>query len=190
MFLRDNEFHAISVFLYAMRRIAAIRTFCQAGTCRTGRRLRQYLKGAQPKDDTLVLKVLGCWLRSRSVTLSFGSGQLNLVVPSNATSGPLTVSCDGTQVWAFKSLLVATVMPGLFTSSLTGSGQAASINLAGGAVNRAGNPVSRGDFITLYGTGFGNYHVAAANGLRQIPGGVTATIGGVTTDVEYIGESP
>jgi uncharacterized protein (TIGR03437 family) len=115
---------------------------------------------------------------------------LNFVVPSNATSGPLTVSCNGTQVWAFHSLSVAAVMPGLFTSSLTGTGQAAAIDVPGGALNLAGSAVSRGGYITLYGTGFGNYSAASADGLSRIPGAVTATIGGVVTAVEYIGESP
>jgi uncharacterized protein (TIGR03437 family) len=46
------------------------------------------------------------------------------------------------------------VSPALFTSNDTGEGQVAAIN-EDGSVNSPGNPISKGQIISLYGTGQG-----------------------------------
>jgi uncharacterized protein (TIGR03437 family) len=67
---------------------------------------------------------------------------------------------------------VADAAPALFT---TGSGQAAAVN-EDGALNSAEHPVSRGSWISLYGTG---------EGIAGLP--VAARIGGYAAEVLYSG---
>jgi uncharacterized protein (TIGR03437 family) len=90
---------------------------------------------------------------------------------------------------------VAAAAPGIFTSNTTGSGQAAAVNVATGAVNSAANPVRLGAYISLYITGAGQTTPAASDGqiisstaLSVLP--VTVTIGGIAAPVTYAGAAP
>jgi uncharacterized protein (TIGR03437 family) len=90
---------------------------------------------------------------------------------------------------------VAAAAPGIFTSNTTGTGQAAAVNVATGAVNSASNPVRLGGYISLYITGAGQTTPAATDGqivsataLSILP--VTVSIGGISAPVTYAGASP
>jgi uncharacterized protein (TIGR03437 family) len=90
---------------------------------------------------------------------------------------------------------VTTAAPGIFTANTTGSGQAAAVTVATGAVNSAANPVHIGGYISLYITGAGQTipasvdgKVATATAITQQQ--VTATVGGVTATVPYAGAAP
>jgi uncharacterized protein (TIGR03437 family) len=71
------------------------------------------------------------------------------------------------------SATVADAAPALFTAS---PGQAAAVN-SDGTLNSADHPVSRGSWISLYGTG---------EGIAGLP--VALRIGGITAEVLYSGE--
>lgn len=122
-------------------------------------------------------------------TVAWGSGQLNFVTPPGSTAGPLAVSCGGTPLWRYNGSTVATAMPGLFTTNQSGNGQATAVN-SDGSLNGASKPARRGDSVTLYGTGFGEYLTAGSDGLRRLAGPVTILIGGIPAVVTYAGESP
>ena len=121
---------------------------------------------------------------------SYVAGQINYAVPANITSpAALTVACNGTTAWTFNGLTTAAVVPGIFTLSGTGKGQAAIVN-SDGTTNSSTTPATRGSWLSVYGTGFGVFNVAGTNGLRTVAGNVTATIGGVDATVLYAGNTP
>ncbi len=121
---------------------------------------------------------------------SYAPGQINYVVPANITSpAALTVACNGTVAWTFNGLSTAAVVPGIFTMTGTGQGQAAVVN-SDGIVNGSTNPATRGSWLSVYGTGFGVFNEAGANGLKTVAGTVTATLGGVDATVLYAGNTP
>ena len=121
---------------------------------------------------------------------SYAPGQINYAVPANITSpAALTVACNGTTAWSFNGLVTAAVVPGIFTMTGTGKGQAAVVN-SDGTINGGTNPATRGSWLSVYGTGFGVFNAAGTNGLRTVAGNVTATIGGVDATVLYAGNTP
>ena len=121
---------------------------------------------------------------------SYAPGQINYAVPANITSpAALTVACNGTTAWSFNGLTTAAVVPGIFTMTGTGKGQADVIN-SDGTINGSTNPATRGSWLSVYGTGFGVFNAAGTNGLRTVAGNVTATIGGVDATVLYAGNTP
>ena len=121
---------------------------------------------------------------------SYVPGQLNYAVPANITQpAALTVACNGTTAWSFNGLTTAAVVPGIFTRTGTGNGQAAIVN-SDGTLNGSTKLATRGSWLSIYGTGFGVFNAAAANGLRTLAGTVTATIGGIDAKVLYAGEAP
>jgi uncharacterized protein (TIGR03437 family) len=87
----------------------------------------------------------------------------------------IDVRDHGTSV-AVISATVSEAAPALFTNgSTTGSGQAAAVN-EDGTLNSADHPVSRGSWISLYGTG---------QGIAGLP--VAVRIGGYAAEVLYSG---
>jgi len=121
---------------------------------------------------------------------SYTPGQINYLVPANITQpAALTVACNGTTAWTFNGLSTAAVVPGIFTMTGTGQGQAAVVN-SDGTTNSSTNPATRGSWLSVYGTGFGVFNEAGTNGLKTVAGTVTATLGGVETTVLYAGNTP
>jgi len=88
--------------------------------------------------------------------------------------------------------------PGIYTLNYAGSGQAAVVN-QNTTGNAAANPAPKGTTISVYMTGEGagsptvpDGGIAAFNGtpLAKPLLPVTATVGGVTANVEYYGSAP
>jgi uncharacterized protein (TIGR03437 family) len=71
------------------------------------------------------------------------------------------------QVYGGAEVALSSASPGLFTIGGTGSGQVAAINAVNGSVNAATNPVVRGQYITLFGTGQGFVANAPPDGLAS-----------------------
>ena len=121
---------------------------------------------------------------------SYAPRQLNYAAPANITTpAALTVACNGPTAWSFYGLTTAGVVPGIFTQTGNGQGQAAIVN-SDGTLNTSTNPSTRGSWLSVDGAGFGVFNTAGTNGLRTVAGNVTATIGGVDAYVLYAGNTP
>jgi len=116
--------------------------------------------------------------------------QINFVSPESIAGDPLTVQvvCNGGATGTITAPAAA-ASPSLFTQTGTGTGQGSIVNLDG-AINSPANPIARGSYISVYGTGFGALNPAGADGLRHLAAAVTATIGGANATVLYAGEAP
>ena len=128
------------------------------------------------------------------------SGQVNAVVPF-LVAGQSTTSLQVEYLGAVSapvSLPVAAAAPGLFTANATGSGQGAILNVSDNSVNSAANPVARGDWVSIYGTGGGATNPLSFDGLLatapypQVPANVpvAVTMGGLPCAVNYAGAAP
>jgi len=95
---------------------------------------------------------------------------------------------------------LAPVAPALFTANDSGTGQAAAVN-QNGSYNNAANPASSGQYVSLYGTGFGQTDPPGQDGAFTLvpPAGVlplpilqpiTVTIGGIPAKINYAGGAP
>ena len=98
------------------------------------------------------------------------------------TSAPLTVP-------------VAAVSPALFTLNDSGQGQAAAVN-QDNSINGSAHPANAGQYVLLYGTGFGATNPSGQDGavnavpLPLVLANVTATVGGKTATINYAGGAP
>jgi len=126
------------------------------------------------------------------------AGQVNAVVPysvAGKSSTQLQVEYLGS-VSAPVSLPVAATAPGLFTATATGAGQGAILNAADESVNSASNPVARGDWVSIFGTGAGATTPASTDGLLvtapypQVSAKVTVTMDGLPCQTNYEGAAP
>jgi uncharacterized protein (TIGR03437 family) len=114
------------------------------------------------------------------------SGQINFIVPAGTAAGPATVTVELPGGGSITSMIEITgSAPGIFTSSMTGTGGFAGQVLYGHAdgsqtVANPADPVSVGApgdqvFLVLYGTGI------------RGAGSVTATVNGLSVPVAYSG---
>jgi uncharacterized protein (TIGR03437 family) len=129
-------------------------------------------------------------------------GQINLPLsmslPSAGTVDLQVIQPATGQVYGGAELDLSSASPGLFTSTGTGSGEVAALNVVDGTINSATNPVARGAYITLYGTGQGFVANAPADGTAgagPIPTSVNPQIllGGAflpAANIEYSGLAP
>lgn len=125
-----------------------------------------------------------------------GPGQVNAIVPFGLDlTGPATVEIrSASQSLGTASMPTASVSPALFTQSSNGLGPGAILN-QDYTLNSPSNPASAGSVVMLFGTGFGQVVPAANDGqtaVGQAPTKVpvTATVGGIATDVLYAGAAP
>lgn len=105
------------------------------------------------------------------------TGQINtalsLSLPSGGTVDMKIVRQSTGQILAAAEIPLASASPGLFTLGSSSTGQVAAINAVDGTVNSATNPVVRGQFIELFGTGQGFVPGGPADG--QAPTGPVPT---------------
>lgn len=125
-------------------------------------------------------------------------GQINCLIPNNApTSGTADLQVlrtDNGQTLGDSTINMTTVAPGLFTINGTGKGQAAAIN-QDGTYNNSSNAISRGQVLTVFGTGVGFIQGApsdgsATSGVTSTPQTTTAQINGIDCPVQYSGLAP
>jgi uncharacterized protein (TIGR03437 family) len=125
-------------------------------------------------------------------------GQVSVVVPyevSGKSTTQVQVVYQG-QNSNLVSMPVSAVMPGIFTIDASGHGPGAILN-QDGTVNSASNPASVGSYVFVYATGEGQTNPGGIDGK---PGDspapvpviqpVTATVGGLTAQVQYAGGVP
>jgi uncharacterized protein (TIGR03437 family) len=125
-----------------------------------------------------------------------GPAQVNAIVPFGLdTSAAATLEIRGQgQSLGTVSLPTAAVSPALFTQSGTGLGPGAILN-QDYTLNSPFNPATAGSVVMVYGTGFGLLTPPAvdgqtATGQASTAMRVTATVGGIPTDVLYAGAAP
>jgi len=126
-----------------------------------------------------------------------GPGQVNAVVPLGLDpSKPATLGifAAAQSLGVVTPLSTAAVSPALFTQDSDGVGPGAILN-QDSTLNSPSNPASAGSIIMVYGTGFGPLNPPATDGQpatgqanTQMP--VTATVGGIQSDVTYAGAAP
>ena len=121
-------------------------------------------------------------------------GQINLQAPVDLSPGQAIVTIDRDGAASAPVLLeAAAVAPGLFADPSGGALAA----LEDGSLNGPANPVSRGDFLSLYGVGGGavtpvllSGQLAGAAPLSVLDGSVEVQIGGRPADVTFAGMAP
>jgi uncharacterized protein (TIGR03437 family) len=100
-------------------------------------------------------------------------GQINMVLPNELSTGGtanLSVVRQSTgEIYGSAELQLASADPAMFTMNQGGTGQVAAINVVDGSINSPSNPVARGQYISLYGTGVGPVMGAPPDG--QAPSG-------------------
>jgi uncharacterized protein (TIGR03437 family) len=123
--------------------------------------------------------------------------QVNAVVPYEV-AGQTQASVQVTFLGSVSNGLnvqVANAAPSIFTSSQTGSGQAAAVNLDG-TVNGPSNPVAAGSYVSVYFTGGGQTNPPGITGSitpashKLVVQTLTATVGGKPAEVTFQGAAP
>jgi uncharacterized protein (TIGR03437 family) len=125
--------------------------------------------------------------------------QINAVVPFEVNPGIATLVTvqSGSQLLGPIKLPVVAAAPGIFTTSDSGSGQAAVLN-QDGTVNSASNAAPRGSVVSVYLTGAGALSPPLGDGLLgpltapfPVPvAGISATIGTLVATVTFAGQAP
>ena len=145
------------------------------------------LAGTQVLFDAVAAPLIYSW-----------AGQVSVVVPyevSGKNATQVQVVYQG-HLSNLVSMPVSEVIPAIFTIDASGSGPGAIVN-QDGTVNSASNPASVGSFVSVYGTGEGQ---TTPSGIDGKPGAspapaplahpVTATVGGLSAEVQYAGGAP
>lgn len=123
--------------------------------------------------------------------------QVNAIVPyeiAGQSQVAMQVTFQGTTS-SGTTLPVASAAPGIFTASMTGSGQAAALN-QDGSLNGASNPAAKGSYVSVYFTGGGQTNPPGVTGsvnslvLKYLVQQVSATVGGQTAQVTFAGAAP
>ena len=117
--------------------------------------------------------------------LAAGTGTASLVVTRSTGASPA------------QNVQVVAALPGIFTISQTGAGQAVATNNADGELAATANPIAIGDYLIIWCTGMGAATPSVANGAAA-SGGVysntvltpVGTIGGVKATFVYSVLSP
>jgi len=115
-----------------------------------------------------------------------GTNQVNFQLPSNTPSGQQRVAvrtADTNELIAGGSLIAASVAPGIFTLTETGSGQGAVLN-QDNKVNGPGNPAAIGSVIQIFGTGQGQVSPAVADGSPASSSPTSNTVAVWTTNAQ------
>jgi uncharacterized protein (TIGR03437 family) len=168
-----------------------------------------YARGAGAIAPGEIVTLFGNGFGSSNPTVNFGqfpasvlyssNCQVNAVVPFEVNPGlaiPIAVQ-SGAQTLGPVKLLVVVAAPGIFTTTQTGSGQAAILN-QDSTVNSASNPAARGSIVSVYMTGVGALKPSLADGsigplIPPFPmpvADIGATIGAVDAQVTFAGQAP
>lgn len=127
-----------------------------------------------------------------------GASQVNFVVPPGVIpkTGARLDLLRGHVLLGTTFIDIVDASPALFTTTQTGAGQAAVLNvLNSGGVALNGSvapaaPAKRGTYLALFGTGFGSVKAPGTDGLSWLIQPVTATIGGAPAQVVFAGLAP
>jgi uncharacterized protein (TIGR03437 family) len=122
--------------------------------------------------------------------LGFAGSQINFVVPSTVPAGSVSVQvvCGSDHSQPYP-LPAAASAPALFTALANGTGQASVLN-QDGSLNGPASPAARGDYLSVFGTGFGSYNAPDSNGLLWLVQQPAVLFGDTQTSVQFAGAAP
>jgi len=179
----------------------------QTGSLSPGEVVVIYGTGLGPATLTGFQLANGAIPTSAGGTSVYFNGAPAPVLYSSATQVaaivPYAVSGSTAQVYvtylgqtsAAVTVAVAAVSPGLFSLDGSGQGQAAAVN-QNNSINGSAHPANAGQYVLLYGTGFGATNPSGQDGavnavpLPLVLANVTATVGGKATTINYAGGAP
>lgn len=168
----------------------------------TGANFASSFNGFQLANGLLPTSLGGCQVMFDEIPApltSVAATQIETTVPS-ATAGrfasQLAVQCNGQS--ASFSLPVSTTSIGLYTEDGSGMGQAAAFNsddFGNLSINSPATPANRGSRVFVYATGGGSVvpnipEGVIVNGGNELSLPVSATVGGVTAQLNYAGWMP
>ena len=116
-------------------------------------------------------------------------GQINVLIPEDSNSGSVTLTVSGTNgTSGAAKVTLQPMLPGLFAQG----GYASAFRPSDGATPTANVPVTAGDILEIFGTGFGPTSPRVASGLIFSGGAatentVTVKIGGIDALVLWSG---
>jgi uncharacterized protein (TIGR03437 family) len=129
------------------------------------------------------------------------STQVNAIVPyeiSGQSQVSMQVTYQGTAS-SGTTVQVAAANPGIFTTGMTGSGQAAAVN-QDGSVNGPTNPAAKGSYVSVYFTGGGQTNPPGVTGsvnstvlkslVQYLAQQVSAMVGAQPAQVTFAGAAP
>lgn len=119
--------------------------------------------------------------------VAVATGQINAIAPPSI-SGLVPVAVTNDAGVSTVNVLVAPVLPTLFTQNGSGTGLASAENAVTGAVVTASAPLHTGDYVALFLTGLGA--VTSSGGLQVAVQQPTVTIAGVSCAVLFAGRAP
>jgi uncharacterized protein (TIGR03437 family) len=127
-----------------------------------------------------------------SPLLYAGANQINAIVPfgvAGKTGTQIVVTVNGVSSPADVEA-VAVASPGIYSSDMSGTGQAAALN-QDGTVNSASNPAARGSVVSFWVTGAGLLNAAYADGeiVTNNPAGLALPLVSGAA-VQYAGQAP
>ncbi len=112
---------------------------------------------------------------------------INAVI-SESASGLMQLGVQNMSGSRTINVLVEPAAPSIFTQDASGTGAAAALNAATGAVVSSQSPVLAGDYVELFLTGLGT--TTARNGLDFADQQPTVTISGQNCPLTYAGRAP
>ena len=115
--------------------------------------------------------------------------QINAIMPSAVAAGQLTLQVAGAPGSATQSVNVTATAPGIFVIGTTAAGSPLGAILnQDGSINSANNPLPRGQYISIYGTGLGA--TVAQQNLQVATASVQALLDGTPLTPSYAGLTP
>ncbi|HWB98675.1 MAG TPA: hypothetical protein VG672_18330, partial [Bryobacteraceae bacterium] len=111
--------------------------------------------------------------------------QINFLIPAGIPEGMATVTVTNPLGLTAKvNAAVKASAPGIFFDPQTRFG---AVVQAGSGTITMMQPAARGQFVEIYGTGFGPVHINTADGLSHTNGIPQVFIGGVAAEVAFSG---
>jgi uncharacterized protein (TIGR03437 family) len=113
-----------------------------------------------------------------------GAGQINAYLPVGLT-GLVSLQLTNSLGQHTLNVMTTDASPALFSADSSGTGPAAAVHALTGQPVAAANPASPGEYIEIYGTGFGA--TTPSNGYAVTNLTPQLSVGGVPTTVSFCG---
>jgi uncharacterized protein (TIGR03437 family) len=116
--------------------------------------------------------------------LYVGNSQINAYFPTNL-SGLVTLQLTNSLGQHTLNVMTTNASPAIFSADSSGTGLAAAIHAATGQPVTTGNPATAGEYVEIYGTGFGSTYESGGLTLTSLT--PSFTIGDNVATVTFCG---